>query len=94
MDLALLETLASRAVLLPAGVCLMIAGVVMRGLARSAQRDQAFRKQGDLLSDSSSADPASPQPDAIDRHLEKYMPRYASATLWLGAILTIVAFFR
>jgi hypothetical protein len=93
MDSSLLESLSGRAVLLPAGVCLMIAGVVMRGLARSAQREQSFRKQGDLLASSSEA-PESRQPDAIDRHLEKYLPRYASATLWLGVILTIAAFFR
>jgi len=93
MDPALLERLSSRAVLLPAGICLMIVGVVMRGIARSAQRDRAFRKQGDLLDDAS-ADPLRPQPDAIDRHLEKYLPRYATATIWLGVLLAVVSFFR
>lgn len=93
MDPALLESLFSRSVLLPAGLCLVIAGVVMRGLARSAQRDQAFRKQGDLL-DGLPDDPVSSRPDAIDRHLGKYLPRYASATLWMGVVVSLVSFFR
>ena len=93
MDPALLESLFSRSVLLPTGICLVIVGVIMRGLARGAQRDRAFRKQGDLLDDAS-ADPLRPPPDAIDRHLEKHLPRYATATVWLGVLLAVVAFFR
>jgi len=94
MDPTFLERLLSRAVLLPTGVCLVIAGFVMRGLVQTARRDQAFRKQRDLL-DGPPDDPNAPgQPDAIDRHLEKYLPRYATATIWLGVILVITGLFR
>lgn len=94
MDPSLFESLGRRAFLLPAGVCLIIAGIVMRGIARSALRDQTFRKQHDLL-DGPPGDPAaSGQPDAFDRHLEKYLPRYATTAIALGVILTITGFFR
>ncbi len=94
MDAGDFQSLLRRDVLLPVGVCLIVAGFVMRGIARGARRDQANRRQRDLL-DGPSDDPSAPgQPDAIDRHLEKFMPRYATMTIWLGAIMAIVAFFR
>ena len=94
MDSSLLESLASRAVLLPTGVCLIIAGVVMRGLARSARRDLVFRQQRNLLDDPPD-DPGAPsQPDAIDRHLEKYLPRYATVATTIGVILAVAGIFR
>ncbi|MFZ5496717.1 MAG: hypothetical protein ACOZE5_15460 [Verrucomicrobiota bacterium] len=82
----------NRGTLIALGACLVIVGVVLRGLARSNRRDQAFRKQHDLAA----AEPdAGNQPDAFDRHLEKWLPRYAAfciaagflamlAALWLG----------
>lgn len=89
-----LQLLTRRDILLPVGVCLVIAGFVMRGIARSATRAQAYRKQHDLHP-AASDDPAlRPAPDAIDRHLEKFLPRYATATIWVGTILSIIAFFR
>ncbi|AOS44836.1 hypothetical protein Verru16b_01905 [Lacunisphaera limnophila] len=89
-----LDLLTRRAVLLPLGVCLIIAGFVMRGIARSSARSQANRRHHELL-DATPADPSAPgQPDAIDRHLEKFLPRYASATIWLGLLLATTGFFR
>jgi hypothetical protein len=89
-----LEIFTRRDVLLPVGVCLIVAGFVMRGIAQGARRDQANRRQRDLLGGPPDDPSASGQPDAIDRHLEKFLPRYATATIWLGVLLATVGFFR
>lgn len=74
----------SRDLLVGVGACLVVIGVVMRGLARSSRRDQARRKQHDLAA--ADADLA-PAPDAFDRHLEKWLPRYGAACVAAGTLL-------
>lgn len=73
------------------GACLVVTGFVMRGLARSSRRDQALRKQHDLHA-AGSDDPN--QPDVIDRHLEKWLPRYATVFITAGFLMIGVALFR
>jgi hypothetical protein len=84
-----LDLLTRRDTLLALGWCLAIVGVVMRGLARSSRRDQALRRQ-QALDDPASTDGL----DRTDRHLEKYLPRYATACIAAGLILVLTAFFR
>lgn len=74
----------SRDLLLGVGACLVVVGVVMRGLARGSRREQARRKQHDLAAAETELAPA---PDAIDRHLEKWLPRYGTACVILGVML-------
>lgn len=74
----------NRDLLVGVGACLVVTGLVMRGLARSNRRDQALRKQHDLAA---ADDDATPKPDAIDRHLEKWLPRYGAGCLVAGFVL-------
>jgi hypothetical protein len=74
----------SRDLLLGAGACLVVIGVVMRGIARSNRRDQARRKQHDLAAAEAEL---APPPDAVDRHLEKWLPRYGGASIAVGLVL-------
>ncbi len=77
----------SRDALIAIGVCLIIAGVVMRGMVRSNQREQARRKQHRLHTGETE-----PELDAFDRHLEKYLPRYAAVFITAGALAMVASF--
>jgi hypothetical protein len=79
----------SRDLLVGVGACLVVIGVVMRGLARSNRRDQAHRKQHDLAAADTDLAPA---PDAIDRHLEKWLPRYGAVCIAGGAFVIVLGF--
>jgi hypothetical protein len=77
--------------LLAAGVTLVVIGSILRGLARSSRRNQALRKQRDLAANDSDREH---QPDPFDRHLEKYLPRYAAGCIITGLLLVVAAFLR
>lgn len=79
----------SRDLLVGVGACLVVVGFVMRGLARSNRRAQALRKQHDLAAADADLGPA---PDAFDRHLEKWLPRYGTACAAAGFIVIVVGF--
>jgi hypothetical protein len=79
----------SRDLLIGIGACLVVVGFVMRGLARGSRREQARRRQHDLAAAEAELAPA---PDAFDRHLEKWLPRYATASLAVGTLLIGGAF--
>lgn len=79
----------TRDTLLAVGVCLVMVGIVLRGVARSNRRSQALRKQH-LLDDPSTPD----ESDRTDRHLEKNLPRYAAGCIVVGLTLVVTAFFR
>ena len=89
MDADTVDVLTRRDTLRAVGVCLVVVGAVLRSLARSARRDQARRKQHQL---ENPADP--PGVDAVDRHLENNLPRYAAGCLIVGGLLFVAAFFR
>lgn len=84
-----LELLTRRDTLLALGACLVVIGVVMRGIARSGRRDQALRRQ-QALDDPLTAGGLDP----ADRHLEKYLPHYATGCILAGVILVLTAFLR
>lgn len=73
-----------RDLLVGIGGCLVVVGYVMRGLGRSARRDQARRRQHELDAGAPDAEHA---PDAIDRHLEKWLPRYGAVCVIVGFVL-------
>lgn len=72
------------------GACLVVVGFVMRGLARDQRRESARRKQHDLTGAAPAEDG---QPDAFDRHLARWLPRYGNACVTLGFILIGAALF-
>jgi len=79
----------SRDSLLAVGVCLVVIGVILRGIARSNRRDQALRKQHRL------DNPSAPdESNRTDLHLEKNLPRYAAGCIIVGLSLVVAAFFR
>lgn len=81
----------SRDLLVGIGGCLVVMGFVVRGLARSHRRDHALRKQHQLAA----AEPESAgQPDAFDRHLVKWLPRYGAIAIIAGFALIVTAFVR
>lgn len=79
----------NRDALLAVGVSLVVAGIILRGVARSNRRDQALRKQHHLDDRT-----ASDETDRADRHLEKYLPRYAAGCITIGLTLVIASFFH
>ncbi len=81
----------SRDLLVGIGGCLVVIGFVVRGLARGHRRDQALRKQHHLAA--SEAERGG-QPDALDRHLEKWLPRYGVIAILAGFALIVTAFVR
>lgn len=81
----------NRGLLVGIGGCLVVVGFVMRGLGRSARRDQARRKQHEL--DAGAPDPEV-APDALDRHLEKWLPRYGSACVIAGFLAISLGLLR
>lgn len=70
------------------GGCLVLVGFVMRGLATGNRREQARRRQHEL--DAGAPDPAQ-APDAFDRHLERWLPRYGAACIVSGFAMIGVA---
>ena len=80
--------------LLAAGVCLVLLGLVVRGLARQSVRDASRRRQHG--SAERRADAPAPigeleaQPDWVERHY----PQIASTLLYLGLILALAGFIR
>lgn len=84
-----LELLTRRDILLALGSCLVVVGCVLRGIARSGRRDEALRKQHQLDNGSLGG-----ETDRTDRHLEQYLPRYATIAICSGVVLLVVAFLR
>jgi hypothetical protein len=84
-----LELIIRRDILLALGSCLVVVGCVLRGIARSGRRDEARRKQHQH-------DNGSPDGEigSTDRHLEQYLPRYATVAIGVGAVLLVAAFLR
>lgn len=81
----------SRDALVAIGGCLVFLGFVLRGLARGHGRTAALRKQHDLAA--SEPDPEN-QPDAFDRHFEKWLPTYGALFIVGGFALIGYGFLR
>ena len=79
----------SRDPLLAVGICLIMAGLVLRGLARSARRDLARRKEH-LLDDPTRRGPTQPQSTWLERNIGMI----ANLVLTTGVILTLAAYWR
>ncbi len=71
----------NRGMFMGLGGCLVFIGFVLRGLATGHRREQARRKQHEL--DAGAPDPEH-APDAIDRHLARWLPRYGAACITAG----------
>lgn len=90
----LLKDLLAWDTLLAAGVCLVLLGLVVRGLARQANRDVNRRKQHQAAE--RRADAPTPigdlneAPDWVERHY----PQIANTLLYLGLILALAGFIR
>jgi hypothetical protein len=94
MESETLHQLASKAVLLPLGVCLVMVGIFLRGFAGSARRELARRKQH-LLDERKSGEAE------LNRDLEKppsWMERnfglVANTVLVAGVVITLVSLFQ
>lgn len=80
--------------LLAAGVCLILLGLVVRGLARQSARDASRRRQHG--SAERRADAPAPigeletRPDWAERHY----PQIANALLYTGLLLALAGFIR
>lgn len=84
----MLASIFSYDVLVPAGVCLVVLGVALRGYQTSIKRRLASERQHQRLS----GEPT-PQPRALT-HWERHAGNYARAAIVLGVIVTILGFFR
>lgn len=87
-------TVFSRDVLLAVGFTLLIAGVFLRGFARSTRRSLALRRQHELhVRGVDRGAPAAEEP-VKTTHFERNVGRYAAAGVALGLAVIVVAFFR
>lgn len=84
----------TRDVLLAIGFTLLIAGIFLRGFARSARRSRALRQQHEWLQRGADRSSAVPEEPARVTHLERNVGRYAAAAVGLGLIVIVAAFFR
>jgi len=82
----------TRDILLAVGFTLLIAGIFLRGFARSTRRSLALRRQHELhvRNGNSAAAEESPRPT----HFERHAGRYAAAVVTLGLIVIVVGFVR
>jgi hypothetical protein len=74
--------------LLAIGVSLVMAGLVLRGFARTARRDRARRKQHQLDERTSGGAELNRQLDRSPAWLERNLGRIANATLLAGCLAT------
>ncbi|MBI5426232.1 MAG: hypothetical protein HZA32_19330 [Opitutae bacterium] len=86
-------TVFSRDVLLAVGFTLLIAGVFLRGFARSTRRSLALRRQHELHVHGVDRGAAAEEP-VKTTHFERNVGRYAAAGVALGLAVIVVAFFR
>ena len=84
----LLRQLVSYDVLLPLGVCLCFFGIILRGLARSSQRDIALRRQHRLHHDKLEK---SLQPEETIGWFERHLPAIANSMAIGGLAIALVA---
>jgi hypothetical protein len=85
------QPLASREVLLPIGVSLAVAGILLRGFARSNRQAAALRKQHWLHNRKPG------EPDSSEQHtgwLDKHLSIIANVVTLTGASVTLLSFFR
>jgi len=77
----------SRDLLIGAGMCLVVLGIVLRTVARTQRREIALRKQREI------ADRAAPETSTPLAFWEKHLGHLANALLFAGVIAVIAAFF-
>ena len=87
-------TFADRDTLLGLGFTLVIAGIFLRGFARSVRRSLELRRQHELHVRKLNPGTPAPPLDRNASHLERHLGRYAAAVLLLGLALVIASFFR
>jgi hypothetical protein len=74
--------------LVAVGVCLIVLGLVLRGIATAIKRRLANERQHQRLTGERSAE-ARPL-----THFERHAGRYARIAISLGVAITLVGFFR
>ncbi len=87
-------TFLTRDVLLAVGFTLLVAGVVLRGFARSARRSLAWRRQHELHVRGIGSPPRALDEAIRTTHLERNVGRYTVVCLVLGSLVIVAAFFR
>lgn len=86
-------TLLTRDVLLAIGFTLLIAGVFLRGFARSTRRSLALRRQHELHVRGVAGGAPAEEPMKTT-HFERNVGRYAAVAVALGLVVIVGAFFR
>lgn len=89
-----MKHLLSHDALLGLGVCLIIAGIILRGLVREGNRAMALRMQHALMLRKSGEQERAEQVETETSHLEKWLPRYAAGCITIGLILVVASSFR
>lgn len=90
----LLKDLLAWDTLLAAGVCLVLLGLVVRGLARQANRDLNRRKQHQSAERRADAPVPLGELDDAPDWAERHYPQIANTLLYLGLLLAVAGFIR
>jgi hypothetical protein len=90
----LLKDLLAWDTLLAAGVCLVLLGLVVRGLARQANRDLNRRKQHRSAERRGNAPAPLGELDDAPDWAERHYPQIANTLLYLGLLLALAGFIR
>lgn len=90
----LLKDLLAWDTLLAAGVCLVLLGLVVRGLARQANRDLNRRKQHQSAERRADAPAPLGELDDAPDWAERHYPQIANTLLYLGLLLAVAGFIR
>lgn len=93
MNQELLKQLTSRDTLIAFGGCVLMLGIVLRGIARSIRRELALRKQHVLQLRKSGELERAVAVELETNHWEKYLPRYAAGFIITGLIVILAAYF-
>lgn len=84
----LLRRLPSREILAATGFCLIMFGLILRGLVRTHRRTLAMRRQHEIDVRRSGDTPAKPT------HFDRYFPIYANVVWLLGVFAVGMAILR
>lgn len=84
----------TRDVLLAVGFTLLIAGIFLRGFARTTRRSLALRREHEIHLRRLDVDPSAARAPLTTSHLERNVGRYAAAAVTVGLIVIAIGFVR